>query len=91
MPAPTPQEEAYPLRARGADLRRRSHRHHADADTPRKELAALTDYVRSALATAGRTGMQHPASAAAVRAAIRALLEAGDTLTAAMHTWRPEP
>ena len=90
MPAPTPQEQAWPLRARGADMRRRSHRRHADAATPREELAALTDYVRSALGTAERTGMRHPASAAAVRAAIGALLEAGDTLTAAMHTWRPE-
>ncbi len=90
MPAPTPQEQAYPLRARGADLRRRNHRRHDAATTPREELAALTDYVRSALATADRAGMQHPASAAAVRAAIRALREAGDTLTAAMHTWRPE-
>jgi hypothetical protein len=88
MPETTP--PAYPLRARGADLRRRYRRGHDAADTPLKELAVLTDYVRSCLGSAGRAGMHDPQSATAVRAAIRALLTAGDTLTAAMHTWSPE-
>jgi hypothetical protein len=91
MPVPTPEEEAFPLRARGRDLRRRGHANHADADGPRAELAALTDYVRSAIRSAERAGMHDPTSAAAVGAAIGALRDAGDTLTAAMHTWRPTP
>lgn len=91
MPTPTEGELVFPLRARGEDLRRRSHRHHANAGTPREELAALNDYVRSAVASADRAGMRDPACAAAVRAAIGAMRAAGDTLTAAMHTWSPTP
>ena len=91
MPTPAAEERVFPLRARGADLRRRSHRHHANAGTAREELAVLSDYVRSAVASAERAGMRDPASAAAVRSAIGALRAAGDTVTAAMHTWSPTP
>jgi hypothetical protein len=89
MPTPTNEEASYPLRARGANLRRKYHRQHADAATPREELAALVDYVRSGLGSADTAGMRSPRSAAAVRAAIAALRDAGDTLTADMHTWSP--
>lgn len=87
MPVPTPDEQTYPLRPRGADLERRYHRRHDAAATPRDELGVLSDYVRSALASADRAGMRDPQSAAKVRAAITALREAGDTLTGRMHTW----
>lgn len=89
MPTPSAEERSYPLRARGANLRRKYRRQHADAGTPREELAVLVDYVRSALGSADTAKMRDPQSAAAVRAAIAALREAGDTLTDRMHTWSP--
>lgn len=89
MPVPTPDEVTYPLRARGVDLRRHYHGLHDAAATPRKELGALNDYVRAALASADRVGMRDPQSAAKVRAAIAAMREAGDAVTARMHTWSP--
>lgn len=81
----------YPLRRHGARIRVLGHAAHAAAGDPRGEIAAAADYVRSAAATADRAGMCDPASASAIRDAIRALMDAGDTLTAAMHTWRPAP
>lgn len=81
----------YPLRRHGERIRELGHTAYAAAATPRGEVAAAVDYVRSAGATADRAGMRDPASAAAIGVAIGALMDAGDALTAAMHTWRPAP
>lgn len=81
----------YPLRRHGARIRVLGHADLAAAGDPRGEIAAAADYARSAAATADRAGMRDPAAASAIRDAIRALMAAGDTLTAAMHTWRPAP
>ncbi|MHA6631860.1 hypothetical protein ACU61A_41060 [Pseudonocardia sichuanensis] len=81
----------YPLRRHGARIRAIGHAAHAAAGEPRGAAAAAVDYMRSAAATADRAGMYDPAAAAAVRDAIRALMAAGDALTAAMHTWSPTP
>jgi hypothetical protein len=54
-------------------------------------LAAAVDYARRAAAVADRAGMRDAESTAALRAAIDAVMAVGDTLTAAMHTWRPAP
>lgn len=89
LPTPSAEERSYPLRARRANLRRKYHRQHAAAGTPREELAVLVDYVRSCLGSADTAGMRSPRSAAKVRAAIDALRDAGDTLTDDMHNWSP--
>lgn len=82
----------YPLRRHGARIRAIGHAAYTAAvGDLRAEIAAAADYVRSAQATAERAGMHDPDCVAAIHAAIRAAMDAGDALTAAMHTWRPQP
>lgn len=80
----------YPLRRRGARIREAGHVAYYDAETPGEGLAAAFDYARSAAARADTAGMRYPPAEDALVDVGRALMAVGDTLTAAMHTWRPE-
>lgn len=86
----TAAEADPPLARRAREIRGDATSARRRASTPRAELAAELDYVRAAAAAADKRGMSDPPSTTAVRDAITALRTAGDTVTAAMLTWRPE-
>lgn len=80
----------FPLRRRGRNLRDAGHAGYHDAENPVAGLAAAYDYARAACTRAAKGGMPIPATEDALIDIGRALMAAGDTVTAAMHTWRPE-
>ncbi len=59
------------------------------ARTRPDRLAAATDYARSATKTAGRAGMTHAVTEAALDRVTDDLVAVADRLITAMRTWRP--
>jgi hypothetical protein len=81
----------FPLRRRGRNLRDAGHAAYYDAANPVAGLAGAYDYARAACTRAATGGMPVPAAEDTLIEIARALLAVGDSVTTAMHTWRPAP
>lgn len=79
----------FPLRRRGRNLRDSGHAAYYDAPTPAAGVAAAYDYARASCTRAEKGGMPIPAAEDALIDIGRALMAVGDSVTAAMETWRP--